>query len=346
MNATNAVPTPDATAEDLALLLGDLQLALQVEHATVPPYLAAWVSLENDSASNEPARRILRSVFTEEMLHMTQVANLLLAVGGTPRLAYPGFVPSYPHSLPGAAADFTVDIGPFSEEAVKMFMRIEQPMARDAPGEERLWHTIGQLYEGIADRYHRVLAEQPGLLAANLHRQIPPEAFYGSGRLVTIATPDDVDSAIREITVQGEGDGRGVFDDDASIFGDGREPAHFYRFDQILRGKLYERDNTVRSGPTGERIDVVYAAANPMRVNAAMSDYDPDSTVYRRLVEFNVLYGRLLTALESAYTGSATAFQVATAQMFAVGRSAAAISRMPDPRGGTAGLVFEPIFAG
>ena len=86
-----------------------------------------------------------------------------------------------------------------------------------------------------------------------------------------------------------------------------------------------------------ERID--------QQVNAKMSDYASDDVVYERLVEFNVLYGRLLAALESAYTGSARSFQVATAQMFALSRSAAAISRMPDPRGGTAGLVFEPIFS-
>ncbi len=336
---------PTDTADDVAILLADLQLALQVEHATVPPYFAAWVSLDNAAASNKAARRILRSVLTEEMLHMTQVANLLLAIGGTPRLAYPGFVPSYPHELPGAAPGFTVDIGPFSEASMTTFMRIEHPMAPGAPGEERGWHTIGQLYEGVAERYHRVLAEQPGLLADNLHRQIPPEAFYGSGRLITIATPGDVGAAIREITVQGEGTEPGVFDDDRAIYGDGSEPAHFYRFDQIVRRKLYTTDDTAATGPRGEPIEVDYTAASPMRVNAAMSDYDADSTVHERLVEFNVLYGRLLAALESAYTGSATSFQVATAQMFALGQSAGAISRMPDPHGGTAGLVFDPIFA-
>ncbi len=321
--------TPAVSADDHAQLLADLQLALQVEHATVPPYFTAWVSLGDAVASNEIAHRILRSVFIEEMLHMTQVANLLLAVGGSPRLAYPGFVPRYPHSLPGAAPGFAVDIGPFSEDAIETFMHIERPATPGSGGEERDWHTIGQLYEGVAARFHRVIDEQPELLAENLHRQIPASSYYGSGRLVTIATADDVDAAIEEISVQGEGAEPSVFDDDLSIYGTGREPAHFYRFEQISRRRLYQAGDTVASGPTGEPIDVDYRAASPMRVNATLSDYESDPAVHERLVEFNVLYGRLLSSLEAAYAGSSTSFQTATAQMFALGQAASAISRVP-----------------
>jgi hypothetical protein len=72
-------------------LLDHLEIALQLEHATIPPYLCALYSIK-DGTNLLSAERI-RSVAVEEMLHMVLVANLTNAIGGTPSVVYKKFIP-------------------------------------------------------------------------------------------------------------------------------------------------------------------------------------------------------------------------------------------------------------
>jgi hypothetical protein len=83
------------TVEDLHEYL---YKAIQLEHATIPPYLTALYSIH--PITNSDATHILRVIAVEEMLHMTLAANILNAVGGTPDLNRPKFVPLYPSPLP------------------------------------------------------------------------------------------------------------------------------------------------------------------------------------------------------------------------------------------------------
>ena len=86
-----------------------LYAALQLEHATIPPYLTALYSIR--PGSNADAYHVLRVTAVEEMLHLTLAANILNAVGGTPDLTQPGFVPEYPAYLPDGETDFAVSRG-------------------------------------------------------------------------------------------------------------------------------------------------------------------------------------------------------------------------------------------
>ncbi len=79
-----------------------LQYALQLEHATIPPYLAAYYSL---TAQNGSIRSAIKQIAVEEMLHMTIVANVLNAIGGKPEIDRPYFVPKYPSPLPMSVGD-------------------------------------------------------------------------------------------------------------------------------------------------------------------------------------------------------------------------------------------------
>lgn len=346
----SAAPTPE---EQLQHLIDDLQTALQIEHATIPVYFSAWATLRTPPASNGvvpnvAADRVLRSVMLEEMLHLTQAANLLLALGGTPTLTAPGFVPTYPGVLPGSSPAIPITIQRFSIDGLKVCCNIEKPAAPGSRPTDQQWGTIAQLYESIAEQYQQVLALFPELLQQNLHRQIPPAAYYGSGSLWSIATPMDAQQAIKEIIDQGEGAPLQVFDDDHAIYGaDGREPAHYYRFLELLLRRQYRTGDTPTSGPTGAVLDVDFDAVNPMRANASYADYAAHPEITRRLDEFNRLYGALLTALELAFNGGgAPAFAQATAIMFALGDCAATITRIADPTspGETVGLVFAPSF--
>ena len=341
--------------EQLQHLIDDLQAALQIEHATIPVYFSAWATLRtpppsNGGVSNVDADRVFRSVMVEEMLHLTQAANLLLALGGTPTLTAPGFVPTYPGVLPGSSPAIPITIQRFSIDGLKVCCNIERPAAPGSHPTDQKWGTIAELYESIAEQYQQVLALFPDLLQENLHRQISPAAYYGSGTLWSIATPMDAQQAIKQIIDQGEGVPGQVFDDDFAIYGDGdgeREPAHYYRFLELLLRRQFQTGDTPSSGPTGPALDVDFDAVNPMRANASYADYAAHPEITERLDEFNRLYGTLLAALELAFNGGgAPAFAQATAVMFTLGDCAATITRIADPTspGETVGLVFAPTF--
>ena len=145
-----AIGSPEALRQHL-------QWALELEHATIPPYLCALYSISEDG--NQEAAEVVRSVFMEEMLHMTLVANVLNAVGGSPRVDTPRMLPSYPTFLPHSNRAFEVSLEKFSPKAVETFMRIERPDEHHGLPEDDEFETIGQFYEAIEVGLRRLCDE-------------------------------------------------------------------------------------------------------------------------------------------------------------------------------------------
>src|SRR5262249_50579132 len=112
------------SAEDLWTAL---QIAIELEHSTIPPYLTAYYSIK--PGSNVEVARLSYSVVIEERLHMAQMCNLLVAVGGRPRIGHPRFVPRFPGPLPGGLrVGLTVRLRRCSIEQIRdVFLPIEQP---------------------------------------------------------------------------------------------------------------------------------------------------------------------------------------------------------------------------
>jgi len=135
------------TITSLASLREHLQWAIELEHATIPPYLCALYSI--NTGHNAEAREVLSSVMVEEMLHLTLAANLLNAVGGRPELDIPGMLPSYPHPLPHGDPSFEISLFRFGPEAIETFLKIEQPSPPGGPPEGENYETIAQFYEAI-----------------------------------------------------------------------------------------------------------------------------------------------------------------------------------------------------
>lgn len=117
--------TPSTPIETIEQLREYLYVAMQLEHATIPPYLTAayTAKIEENKASHDAIVAVAR----EEMLHLTLAANLLNAIGGTPDLLREGFVPRYPCFLPNGETDFKVSIARFSETTIDTFLDIERP---------------------------------------------------------------------------------------------------------------------------------------------------------------------------------------------------------------------------
>ena len=112
-----------------------LHAAMQLEHATIPPYLTALYSIL--PGTNGEAYRVIRAVVVEEMLHLTLAANIMNAVGGQADLTTADFVPEYPAYLPDGETDFQVDLQRFSRAAIETFLKIERPAHAESAGKAR-----------------------------------------------------------------------------------------------------------------------------------------------------------------------------------------------------------------
>lgn len=342
-----------ATVEDLHSYL---HIAIQLEHATIPPYLTALYSLH--PTTNADAYRVIRVVAVEEMLHLTLAANLLNAVGGTPDLSAEGFVPTYPAHLPDGETDFEVGTRPFSRETIEMFLKIERPAV--AEGESRFvsrerssrallpgvdaheddlhFYSIGEFYAEIGEGIGR-LHEQMGdaLFCGDPARQVGPEYYYsGGGAVVKVTDSASAAEAMRTISEQGEGLGGAIFDEEGEL-------AHYYRFQQLLLGRYYQPGDQGGS-PTGPPLDIDWDAVYPVKADAQLGDYSEPGELRDAVLAHSAAYGEFLGRLDEAYSGRPDLLLPAVGDMFRIKELASQIMRNPMP--GKAGVNASPVFRG
>jgi len=322
-----------------------LQWAIELEHATIPPYLCALYSL--DPARNSEAAQVVGTVLAEEMLHLALAANLLNAVGGAPKLDTPELLPPYPHPLPHGDRSVQVQLAPFGAEALELFLRIEQPASADAPPQSDEYQTIGQFYAAIEAGF-RSLCDELGeeqVFSGDPTRQIGEFHLRGGGgEVVAVHDLKSALAALAEIIEQGEGAARtDVWDGDRDVFHPEREEvAHFYRFQELQLGRRYRTGDTPRSGPTGEEITVDLDGVLPMRHNPRTADHPEGSPVRVAQEEFNQTYSLLLYQLEEAFNGDPGQLKDAVGTMFGLRKLALALMKMPTGDGKTtAGPAFE-----
>jgi hypothetical protein len=274
---------PIKTPEDLR---EHIELAIRVELSTIPPYLFAMYSIEDQTSE---AAHLIRSIVVEEMLHAVLATNLLLAVGGTPDFAGTAYIPRYPMQLPHHRPPLTLDLAPCSLEVVReLFMRIEQPETHGAPAEPDEFETLGQFYHAleiglaeVSDRFDLFSNPQTG-------SQLSNPTFYqpvamdeeDSGGLVLITDLDSAIKAIEIIVHQGEG-----MSDEKWADPDHRELTHYYKLAQISDG----------TSPLG--------AIRNVGSNPRTEDYPDTIQVVSRL--FNSIYRGLYLAMNRMFTDEA-----------------------------------------
>ncbi len=149
----------------------DLQIAVQIELATIPVYLYGYYSIQRDEKSGENIRPIdlyankagglIMSVAVEEMLHMSLSANVYFAMFGQPAQLYRKSPPSFPTPLPyhnpkgppgpegEKDAQVLIPLAKFSYEQLWHFLQIEYPEQPSAAPKDMNWDSIGQFYSYI-----------------------------------------------------------------------------------------------------------------------------------------------------------------------------------------------------
>jgi hypothetical protein len=331
---------PEHPICDLADLRAHLETALAVEHATLPPYLTALYTIQGEA--NGEAARAVRSVAMEEMLHMVLVANVLVALGGKPSLTKPHFVPRYPSRLPHAGEGLNLGLQKFSRECILKFMRVEQPEMPHARAEGDDFHTIGQFYRAIEEALTNpaIAAEIEKFWVAHppersLARQIGADEFFGSGGSAMLVTSfATAKKALDEIMDQGEGFVLAdrpdqVGDGDAAIPGGKWEPAHYFRFQQLILGRAYRQGDDPEN-PSGPMLMVDWNAASNIRPNARLADFRRvNSIAVPKMEAFNRAYHEMLAGIEARFRGETAKFGLAIARMLKLRDLARELMNLP-----------------
>lgn len=331
---------------DISSLRRHLQWAIELEHATIPPYLVALYSIKEDC--NHEATEILRSIVMEEMLHMTLAANVLNAVGGSPRLDTPEFIPDYPAYLPHSNHAFLVPLAGFSRETIGILMQIERPEAANAPAEDDHYETIAQFYEAIVEGLKHLSAEigNDNLFCGDPRRQVCSDAtvYGGSGRIIAVTGLDAALEALSEIMHQGEGLDYGtIWDGDRNMFDHTRnEVGHYFRLHEILEGRRYQKGDTARSGPSGESFEVDWKGVYKPAYNPRIADHPAASEAAVRMRRFSREYSEILRLLEQGFNGDPLSIRRSVGAMYDLKQAALELMRLPGGDGdATVGISFE-----
>jgi Ferritin-like len=299
-------------ARDLAWIKQQLQIAVELECATLPLYLAAMYSLEVQSKS---AYTALRSVAMEEMVHMAIAANTLAALGGSPKIA--NIKMEYPvRGLPGGVEpDIHIGLAQMSKPQLEKFMRIEMPdfLVKQTPLAEA-YPTIGAFYQGIrqaildnAEAVRAAVAKGGPANQVNDNIGFQAIAKVGSQDVVS-----EIISGIDRIMEQGEGASCGSMFTGADSED---EASHYNRFCEIYYGARYQDPAPPRAFTRAAERDfyrgravpfpaVVNTLAVPPDGYAKILALDPNAAAAETdLKVFDTCYSSILSALDAVWNG-------------------------------------------
>lgn len=305
-----------------------LQLAIELEHSTIPPYLTAYFSII--PGHNHEVAQLIRSVVMEEMLHMSLACNLLNAIGGSPDIDKAGFVPAYPTELPGSLRPgLTVHLKKASIEQIRdVFMNIEEPAETIEPKAKHSM-TIGWFYKQIEQGFQHLVETmgEENVFVGDPSRQLTEWEFGGT--MIPVTNLLSAQKAILEIVEQGEG---------ASPFnpGDGYdELAHFYKFEEIVMGRKLVIDEDKKGYSfTGARIPFDENGVYPMIDNPGMHPLPDDSPAKILEEEFNRTYTIMLRSLHHAFNGNIDSILDAVSLMFSLTVQGRKLMQTPVKAGG------------
>ncbi|WP_236653339.1 ferritin-like domain-containing protein [Streptacidiphilus melanogenes] len=307
---------------DLGWIQDALQVAVELELSTLPPYLCGWWSVKDRDSE---AAQLIRRIVDDEMYHLGVVCNLLVAVGGRPRIR--DAAPVYPGPLPGGVRPgVTVRLSGLTPSLVHDVMMAieapETPLARD------VGLTIGAFYGGLQDAFQNVAPglSTDGQLAVRI----------GADDLVPIADLDAVAQSIE--TVREQGEGTSASPEDAS---QDDHLAHYYAFAEIYHGRRLVQSGDAW-GFTGEAVP--FPDARPMAEVPTGGWPDPSPQVGQLLDVFDSTYATVLGSLDSAWAGGGPAsLDAAVRAMRALESPAVQLMELPLPDGsGTYGPQFRP----
>jgi hypothetical protein len=275
-------------------LLSVLTEACELEHGLACSYLFAAFSIrdQEDGVLDAPALVAARKwagqlyiIAAQEMLHLAQVWNLLVAVGGTPYYLRPNFPQKaryYPLNVP-------LELDRFEARTLQRFLAYERPRTMTLPwpsfalpaGEPGAYETVGDLYERVAEALSALPENE--LFVGAPARQTGP-ALVDFPDILRVIDRSSALQAVNLLTVQGEGT---LADRADCHFG------LFYRCLDELSASTFDPARPVLSNPAAKnRGD--YSAASP---NVVSNPYAAEV-----MDLFDDVYQLMLRALSFVFT--------------------------------------------
>jgi hypothetical protein len=136
---------------------------------------------------------------------------------------------------------------------------------------------------------------------------------------------------------EGEGTETLPFDEEGEV-------AHYYRFEEIDRGRRLREDPNVELGFSFSGAEIPFAPAEIFDIpdNPKMADYAPGSAQHRKVESFNRAYSDMLRSLQQTFNGAPRQIGEARSLMTLLRRIGTNIVALTDPATGrNLGLTFE-----
>ena len=286
----------------------DLQDAITLEFATIPLYLTSMYSIK--PGHNREVYDVIRSVVMQEMLHMAQVANILISLGGQPMIDGPEYLPVFPGPLPaGILPQLEVTLQKASPKHIhEVFMIIEFPHDEHErfPEVSKKDLTIGKFYRKIKRCMVR-LAKKDDIFCRGMTDQQceekqmywPWEMYDASSALYKVTDLKTAKKAIKMIVQQGEGAGQ-----QDPTYLDTNKLAHFYKFEELACKQHMHTVKERMYGFLGEKIEFTAEGVWPMRDNPSKNGILKDTQLYYNAKRFHRIYRSLLAKFQEMFDGN------------------------------------------
>jgi len=331
---------PNSVADVQTLVQG----AIDIEFSTLPPYLYASLTILPDT--NAPAKSRLQSVIMQEMIHMCLACNIMNAIGGNVVIN----PPAYPGPLPGdVGGDLIVHLYPFSEEAMVQGMAIEAPLEPIDP--RVLKATAGDKVVTIGEYYERLKLALQALPATawTPNRYQVDDAQFFQGQVFAVNDCTDACNAIAQIVSEGEGTPR-TPENQGSPLDFQNELAHYYRFWEMQRNQVLEKDISADANDSGYMwggpLGIDWNAAYPAIPDPESYDFSGESpAVQLAQGKCNAAYSAMVRGLAAAFGGGTGDLGVAVRAMFDLRMASIQALNAPLASGSVAGpaFLYEPI---
>lgn len=313
--------------ESIAYVRHLLQMAIELEHSTIPLYLTAMYSMKNTSTF---AHDVVRGVVIEEMLHMTTAANVLNAIGGSPSIDQPDFIPHFPIQVP--LINMSASIRPFDNVSVYSFQQIELP----PPWSKSILGWYQYITMLLTELVHR--HGEPTVFSGNPAFQVEATVPWMGQGARKVHNLTSAVSALQAVADQGGGCADGVshfpLPPPVNISAGplGGEYSHYARFTEVLQGRQFTHNDTVKSGPQGVARPTDWEQVYRFESDPQVSNFPKGSREFELSLEFAGNYTEMLVGLHNAFNGAPDTLMSTIRQMYGLRDLATTLMQMEDPR--------------
>ena len=281
------------------------QTALQLELISVPMYLYAYFSIK--PGANKYIAKALLSVATEEMYHMSLVANILNAIEecSGPDIQNDNVIPVYPTPLPGGLRpELTLRLSRLSLGLIRdVFMEFEAPehilFDDNELDDPHSFHhnTIGAFYERL--KKNMTDLAKKGNLTFNESDSWQVKIAPKGNEAIVVTDLESAKKAIDTIVRQGEGTKDSPTE---ATRNSSAELSHYYKLAQIVAGHEMIKDNDSWTF-TGPAINFDPNGVWPLPDNPRTMQYKENTRVRLLAEGFSRSYLDLLSQLQRAFNG-------------------------------------------